>query len=103
MHVIALVTCPDRKAADRLSKLILERRLAACINVIGGVRSSYRWKGKIEKAEEALMLIKTTMARVKDVELLVKQNHPYEVPEFIVLPVKYGSGEYLAWMSKESD
>ncbi len=102
MYVIVLVTCPDEKTAEGLSDAILNRRLAACVNTVSGMTSKYWWKGKLEKNREHLMIIKTVESRLEELEKTVKENHPYEVPEFIALPVTSGSKDYLGWLKKET-
>jgi periplasmic divalent cation tolerance protein len=102
MHVIVLVTCPNMKSAGKISDILLEKRLAACTNTIPGIESRFRWKGKVKKSKEALMIIKTTKALVKKVEKAVKENHSYEVPEIIAIPIVSGSNEYLNWINSET-
>ena len=102
MHVIVLVSCPDAKTAESISKALLAKRLAACTSTIPGVRSRYWWKGKLEAADEVLLIAKTTADRYPDVEKAVKTLHPYELPEVIALPIIKGSREYLDWITKET-
>ena len=98
---IVLVTCGNLAEARRIARAVVERRLAACANIVlGPVESVYRWKDNVETARERLMIIKTTAARVAQLEREVKRLHKYEVPEFLVLPVAGGSREYLAWLTK---
>jgi periplasmic divalent cation tolerance protein len=79
----------------------VEKRLAACVNVVlGPVESVYRWKNKVEKAREWLLVMKTTAKRLPALEKEVKRLHSYEVPEFIALPISEGSREYLGWLAK---
>jgi periplasmic divalent cation tolerance protein len=101
MYVIALVTCPNKRHAAKLSKLILGKKLAACVNIVPGITSIYRWKGRIEKSAEVLLIIKTKESLVSRLGKLVKENHPYELNEFITLPAG-GSKEYLDWVGKET-
>jgi len=103
-HVrIVLVTCGSTAEARRIARSVVEKRLAACVNVFPGrVESVYRWKGKVETARERLVLIKTTAGRLARLEREVKRLHSYEVPEFVVLPVESGSREYLAWVVENS-
>ncbi len=102
MHVTVLISCPDRKTADSISKLLLSDRLAACTSAIPGVRSRYWWKGRLESADEVLLLAKTTAERFPAVEKAVKKAHPYELPEIIALPIARGSRDYLEWIRKET-
>jgi len=78
----------------------VEKKLAACANILAGVESIYRWKGKVERAREVLVVMKTTAARLRELESEVKRVHGYEVPEFIALPIVAGSQEYLEWVGK---
>lgn len=102
MHVIVLVTCPDEKTAGKLADMILDKRLAACVNMIPGITSKYRWKGKIEKSREVMLVIKTRKSLVPAIEKKVRENHPYEVPEVIAVSILSGSKEYLSWIDSET-
>jgi periplasmic divalent cation tolerance protein len=99
---IVFVTCGSVGEAKRIGKAVVEKKLAACANIVAGVESIYRWKGKVERAREVLVVIKTTAARLRELEREVKRLHSYEVPEFIVLPIVAGSQEYLAWIEKNA-
>lgn len=96
--VVALVTGPDKDTLGSIGRAVVQDRLAACTNVLGGVSSVYRWKGRVELDEEALAIMKTTSDRVDDLRNAVIRLHPYEEPEFIVLPVIAGSPGYLDWV-----
>ena len=96
--VIALVTGPDTATLSRIGRKVVEDGLAACANVLAGVSSIYRWKGEVEQEDEALAILKTTRACARSLERTVRQLHPYEEPEFIVLPVIGGSESYLEWV-----
>jgi periplasmic divalent cation tolerance protein len=95
---IVLSTCPDRDQAERIADRLLEQRLAACINILPGVQSFYRWQGSIESASEVLLLIKTRSALISEVQATIASLHSYDVPEFLVLSVSGGSEGYLAWL-----
>ena len=98
---IVLVTCPSLALARRIARTVVEKRLAACVNVVRSpVESFYRWKSKLETARESLLLIKTTTARLAQLEREIKRLHTYEVPEFIALPIMEGSADYLSWLAK---
>jgi len=100
---IVLVTCGSMGEARRIGKTVVDKKLAACANILpGAVESVYRWKGKVERAREALMMMKTTTKRLGELEKEVKRLHSYDVPEFIVLPVIAGSREYLAWLAEST-
>jgi periplasmic divalent cation tolerance protein len=96
--VIALVTAPDLKVARRLAKIVLEKRLAACVNLLPGIESHYRWKNKLETSAEVLMILKTTRACLKKLETCILENHPYDTAEFIVLKIGAGAKRYLKWI-----
>ena len=95
---LILVTTPQRAEAKRIAHALVEERLAACVNLIGGVHSVYRWNETVETADEVLLLIKTREDTVDAVRTRVLQLHSYEVPEFLVLDVAGGSENYLAWI-----
>ena len=95
---LILVTTPQRAEAKRIAHALVEERLAACVNLIGGVHSVYRWNDAVETADEVLLLIKTREETVDAVRTRVHQLHSYEVPEFLVLDVSGGSENYLAWI-----
>jgi periplasmic divalent cation tolerance protein len=95
---IVLSTCADREQAERIAHRLVEEHLAACVNILPGVQSVYRWEGKVESAAEVLMVIKTSTDLVPGVELTIAGLHSYKVPEFLVLPVFGGSHAYLAWL-----
>jgi periplasmic divalent cation tolerance protein len=98
---LVLVTVPNRRTGEKLSKGLVGNRLAACVNVVPGLRSRYRWKGKVETAREELLLIKTTQAKLKKLTDWVRKNHPYTVCETIALPITAGNPAYLRWIEKE--
>jgi periplasmic divalent cation tolerance protein len=95
---IILSTCADREQAESIAHRLLELRLAACINILPGVQSIYRWQGSIESAAEVLLLIKTRAALIPEVQSTIAGLHSYEVPEFLVFSVSGGSEAYLAWL-----
>ncbi len=99
--IVVLVTVATQKNADKIAKVLLEKRLAACVNIIPGLRSFFHWKGKIERTEEFLMIIKTKKSYFSSLEKLVKANHSYSVPELISLPITDGSADYLNWLLSE--
>jgi periplasmic divalent cation tolerance protein len=95
---LVLVTAPDLKTARKLAKAALAARLVACVNLVPKIESHYRWRGKIEKGAEVLMLLKTSRAKLAALEKLVLAEHPYDTPEFVVLRLDRGSGRYLDWL-----
>ena len=99
---IQVLTTTDRKEdAERIARALVDRRLAGCVQILGPVVSTYRWQGKVERAEEWLCFVKTRQDLYGDVEEAIKANHPYEVPEIIVVPVSGGSGDYRKWLDGE--
>ncbi len=96
--VVVLVTCPTRAVARRLANQLVKDRLAACVNVLPGIDSTFWWQGKIDRCREVLLLIKTTAGRFPQLSRAVTELHPYEVPEVIALPLAAGHRPYLAWV-----
>lgn len=97
---VVLVTAPDRKTARRVASAALKARLIACANLLPGVESHYWWQGKITSSAEVLLILKTTASRLKALEQTILANHPYDTPEFVVLPVSSGNERYLNWWQK---
>ncbi len=97
---VVLSTSPNPDVARALAQRLVESELAACVNVIPGIESHYRWNGMLECESEHLLLIKTHQARLKALEHMIREMVPYETPELLVLPVMGGSQDYLAWMRK---
>ena len=97
--VSVLVTAPNLDTARVLAKAALSARLAACANLIPQIESHYWWQGKLESGAEVLIIFKTTKAKLKALEKLIIANHPYDTPEFLVLPIIAGNNRYLDWVS----
>ena len=95
---IVLTTASSRDEAKRISKALVEGQLAACVNLVGGVESIYRWQGEVEEAAEVLLLIKTNVEKLEALETAVRRLHSYEVPEFLIFEVNGGSAAYLKWL-----
>jgi periplasmic divalent cation tolerance protein len=95
---IVLTTTGSREEAGRIAQALVERRLAACVNLVGPVTSVYRWQEKVEQAEEFLLLIKTTAECFSEVREAIQELHSYELPECVALPIEAGSAEYLDWI-----
>ena len=93
---------PDRESAGKLAHALIEKRLAACVNVLSPCRSVYRWQGKTEDAEEFTVLIKTTRERYAALEAAIRARHPYELPEIIAVPLAGGLPAYLEWVDSET-
>jgi periplasmic divalent cation tolerance protein len=100
--LLVLTNLPDRASAERLAELIVERRLAACVNILAPCRSVYRWKGAVQRDEEHPMLIKTTAERYGALEQALREAHPYELPEIIAVPIGGGLPAYLDWVTAET-
>jgi periplasmic divalent cation tolerance protein len=96
---VALVTAPDLKTARALARAALSARLIACANLVPDVESHYWWRGKIESGAEVLLILKTQKSKLAALEKLVLAKHPYDTPEFIVLPLSAGNKKYLAWLA----
>jgi periplasmic divalent cation tolerance protein len=99
--IVVFNTCGSAEEAEALARKLLEKRLAACVNVLMQVRSYYWWKDKIEDAGEWLLVIKTSRERFEEVRLLLESAHSYELPEVLALPIVEGSPNYLEWLDKE--
>jgi periplasmic divalent cation tolerance protein len=98
-HVVALSTLPSLEKAAALARTLVEERLVACANVIGPIRSIYRWQGAVEDATEHLLLLKARAADVAALETRVRALHSYAVPEVLALPIRAGGADYLAWLT----
>ena len=94
-------TLPDRAAADRIAAAVVDERLAACAQVSGPIESTYRWQGKVERATEWYCHMKTTVARAPDLQARIRELHPYDVPEIVVVALAAGDGEYVRWIGEE--
>lgn len=99
-RIVALSTVGSAEDAERIARELVGRRLAACVNVVGGVVSVYRWKGAVERDEERLLVIKTRAERLEELRQALVELHPYEVPELVALPVEAGHAPYLAWLDE---
>lgn len=100
--LVVLVTAPSQEKAVEIARAVVEARLAACGNVVPGLRSIYRWEGRVHDDAEALLVLKTTRARFEALRDRVLALHPYEVPEVLALPVEAGSAAYLGWIAGET-
>jgi periplasmic divalent cation tolerance protein len=100
--LLVFTNLPDRESAERLADLLLEQRLAACVNILGPCRSVYRWKGAVQHDEEHPMLIKTSAERYPALEQALRRGHPYELPEIIAVPIERGLPAYLEWVGAET-
>ncbi|MSQ50010.1 MAG: divalent-cation tolerance protein CutA [Betaproteobacteria bacterium] len=100
--LLVLTNLPDHAAAERLAEVLIEQRLAACVNILAPCRSVYRWKGAVQHDEEHLMLIKTAREGYPALEAAIRAGHPYELPEIIAVPIERGLPAYLDWVTSES-
>ena len=99
--IVVLSTASSAAEAETIARRLVDERLAACVNVVTGVRSFYRWKGKIEKSPEWLLVIKSSRGRFEELRAALEKLHSYDVPEVIALPVVEGTKNYLHWMEGE--
>lgn len=96
---LVLTTCGNREIADRLAEELVDRRLAACVNVLPGVSSTYRWMGKIERDDEVLLMIKTAKTELAAIESTIKSVSGYELPELVAVEITDGATNYLSWVA----
>ena len=99
-YLVVFCSCPDKAVADRLSQVLVEERLAACVSQVPGLTSVYWWEGKVHRDEEVLLLVKTTGQRLANLTARIEALHPYEVPEIVAVPLDGGSERYLAWLGQ---
>lgn len=97
---MVLSTCPNAEVANTIAHELVQRGLAACVNVLPSIRSVYTWKGKVETASEHLLLVKSHTRQYKAIEALIRELHPYELPEIIAVPIAGGLDKYLSWLEK---
>lgn len=96
--ILALTTCPDEASAQAVATALVQERLAACVNRVGGLRSTYFWDARLQDEAEILLLIKTTAARLAELQARLKSLHPYELPELLAIAVAGGNERYLDWV-----
>ncbi|MDR1648173.1 MAG: divalent-cation tolerance protein CutA [Zoogloeaceae bacterium] len=101
--LLMLTTLPDGESADRLATALVENHLAACVSALPVCRSTFRWQGRVETANETLLLIKTRTEHYAAAEALIRSQHPYELPEIIALPIERGLPAYLEWIAHETE
>ena len=99
-YIVVLVTAKDKKEAEKIARGLLEAKLIACANIVGGLQSLFWWQGKIDSSKEVLLILKTKKILFKKVLNQVKSLHSYQTPEIIALPIVHGSEDYLSWMKK---
>jgi periplasmic divalent cation tolerance protein len=97
--LLVLTTAGSEAEASKIALALVERHLAGCVNIVPRIRSVYRWQGKVEQAEECLLVIKTGNAREGQVRTAIRELHSYDLPECIAIPIESGSAEYLEWLA----
>lgn len=100
MRVVILITAKNKPEAAKIAKLLIKNKLAACVNIAGSLSSIFLWKGRVEQAEEALLIVKSRKELFNKIVKLVKANHSYEVPEIIAIPIVSGFKPYLEWIDE---
>lgn len=99
-YQLLITTCPNSESANQLARILVEKHLVACVNIVPNIRSIYEWQGKIVEDSEILLLIKTDSKHYAAIEKTLSEHHSYEVPELIALPIEQGFPPYLAWMDE---
>jgi periplasmic divalent cation tolerance protein len=100
--LLVLTNLPDRAAAEKLADALIQKRVAACVNILAPCRSVYRWKGAVQHDEEHPVLIKTTRESYAALEAAIREAHPYELPEIVAVPIERGLPAYLDWVAAET-
>ncbi len=100
--LLVVTNLPDRASAEKLASLLIQRRLAACVNLLAPCVSVYRWRGEVQRDEEHPLLIKTAQDRYAALEAAIRANHPYELPEIIAVSIVHGLPAYLQWVESET-
>ncbi|MCS4504319.1 divalent-cation tolerance protein CutA [Arhodomonas aquaeolei] len=101
-HLVALSTCPDRETAERIADALVGGHHAACVNIIPGLTSVYRWAGEVHHDPELLLVAKTTREAFPRLEAAIRENHPDELPEIIAVPIAAGLAGYLQWVTEQT-
>ena len=97
--ILVLTTCANAEEAQALAAELVDHRLAACVNTINGIASTYRWQGKVEQGQESLLVIKTTEERLAELEQVIHERSSYELPEVLAIKVQAGSAQFLEWLA----
>ncbi|MEM2959427.1 MAG: divalent-cation tolerance protein CutA [Candidatus Jordarchaeaceae archaeon] len=100
-YIQVFTTTEKREHGEKIARILVEKRLAGCVQIVGPVQSTYWWKGRVETAEEWLCLIKSEKSLFNELEKAIKEVHPYETPEIIAIPIVEGSKKYLEWLKSE--
>jgi len=101
--LLVITNLPERAAAERLAEVLVDKRAAACVNILAPCRSVYRWQGAVQHDEEHPVLIKTTREAYAGLESLIRAHHPYELPEIIAVPIEFGLPAYLDWVGAQTE
>ena len=101
VHIVIFITASDSEEAHKIAKVLLNQRQAACVNIVPNISSFFWWQGKLDSAQETLLIIKTKASQLDETVSLVKEIHSYDVPEIIALPIVGGNQDYLEWISNE--
>ena len=101
-YIVVFITVSSEKEGEKIASALLKEKLAACVNMIGGIKSSFRWKGQISTEDEVLLIAKTRDILFESLKKRVLELHSYEVPEIIALPILAGFEKYLEWIKKET-
>ncbi len=101
--LLVLTNLPDAASAEKLARVVIESRAAACVNVLAACRSIYQWQGRVEITTEIPLLIKTTAENYPQLEAIIRMHHPYDVPELIATPITHGLPAYLDWLATETE
>jgi periplasmic divalent cation tolerance protein len=99
MHIVIFITCANKKEAQQIALALVEKKLAACVNIAGDVTSFFWWEGKVDRSQEVLLIVKTLKTRLAKIIKAVKSLHSYQVPEIIALPISGGDRPYLDWIN----
>jgi len=97
MHIAIFITASSKKEAAKIAQVLIENKLAACVNIIDGIESIFWWQGKVDRAKEALLIVKSSRGRLSALIKVVKALHSYDIPEIIALPITGGNKDYLKW------
>jgi periplasmic divalent cation tolerance protein len=100
--IVVFTTCGSQEEAHKLATILIEKQMAACVNITSPITSVYRWKGSVERAQEWMLIIKSRRERFEELRLVLEAAHSYELPEVLAIPVVEGSPNYLAWVEAET-